>query len=55
MCSSLYEDVGEVVLVQGPFMAESGAYVYVCEECGNGLTEIPYYNRFYCENCGLHY
>jgi hypothetical protein len=29
--------------------------VYVCSECGCPLTEIPTYNRFYCENCGLHY
>jgi len=36
-------------------MADSGSYVYVCAECGCNLTEIPYYNRFYCENCGLHY
>jgi predicted amidophosphoribosyltransferase len=28
---------------------------YVCSECGYGLTEIPNYNRYYCENCGLHY
>jgi predicted SprT family Zn-dependent metalloprotease len=30
-------------------------YFYVCSECGYGLTEIPNYNRYYCENCGLHY
>ena len=29
--------------------------VYVCSNCGYPLTEIPTYNRFYCENCGLHY
>jgi len=29
--------------------------VYVCSSCGAPLTEIPLYNRFYCENCGLHY
>jgi len=29
--------------------------VYVCSDCGCPLTEIPTYNRFYCENCGLHY
>jgi hypothetical protein len=29
--------------------------VYVCSNCGSRLTEIPAYNRFYCENCGLHY
>lgn len=34
---------------------EVGSYLYVCSECGNDLTEIPYYNRYYCENCGLHY
>jgi len=29
--------------------------LYVCSNCGYPLTEIPTYNRFYCENCGLHY
>jgi len=29
--------------------------VYVCSSCGCPLTEIPEYNRFYCEYCGLHY
>jgi predicted amidophosphoribosyltransferase len=29
--------------------------LYVCSECGTRLTEIPAYNRYYCENCGLHY
>jgi hypothetical protein len=29
--------------------------LYVCSNCGEPLTEIPAYNRFYCENCGLHY
>jgi hypothetical protein len=29
--------------------------MYVCSNCGGRLTEIPTYNRFYCENCGLHY
>ncbi len=36
-------------------VVEGGTYLFVCSECGNDLTEIPYYNRFYCENCGLHY
>lgn len=45
----------EVELVLELPMVETGSYVYVCEECGCGLTEIPYYNRYYCENCGLHY
>ena len=30
-------------------------YFYVCSECGYCLTEIPSYNRYYCESCGLHY
>jgi hypothetical protein len=47
------EDELEIVL-EVP-VVESGSYLYVCSECGNTLTEIPYYNRFYCENCGLHY
>ena len=29
--------------------------LYVCAACGSPLTEIPTYNRYYCENCGLHY
>jgi hypothetical protein len=29
--------------------------LFVCSSCGYPLTEIPAYNRFYCENCGLHY
>jgi len=36
-------------------IVDIGGYVYVCEECGADLTEIPYYNRYYCESCGLHY
>ena len=36
-------------------IVDDGSYIYVCAECGSELTEIPYYNRFYCENCGLHY
>jgi hypothetical protein len=45
-------DVVEVEIIP---VADTGEYVYVCEECGNPLTEITYYNRYYCENCGLHY
>ena len=41
--------------VEVEFVADTGTYVYVCEECGCELTEIPYYNRYYCTNCGLHY
>ena len=60
----MYEDVEEEqVMDEGPEfeltvqapVPDSGEYVYVCEECGGELTEIPYYNRFYCGNCGLHY
>jgi hypothetical protein len=36
-------------------VVESGSYLYVCSQCGADLTEIPYYNRYYCQNCGLHY
>lgn len=63
-CSGLPEDIEEEQLdesgedvelaVEIPIV-DSGSYVYVCEECGAGLTEIPYYNRYYCESCGLHY
>jgi len=42
------------IVVEIP-VVEGGSYLYVCSECGNPLTEILYYNRFYCENCGLHY
>ena len=52
-CSQLMVEVEQPVEVE--FVAETGVYVYVCEECGRELTEIPYYNRFYCTNCGLHY
>ena len=53
-CPTLYE-AGEYVLIEEVPVAESGDYVYVCEECGEELTEIPAYNRYYCQNCGLHY
>jgi len=42
------------IVVEIP-VVESGSYLYVCSECGADLTEIPYYNRYYCQNCGLHY
>jgi predicted amidophosphoribosyltransferase len=42
------------IVVEMP-VVEDGSYLYVCSECGSDLTEIPYYNRYYCENCGLHY
>jgi hypothetical protein len=42
------------IVIELPFI-EGGSYLLVCSECGCGLTEIPYYNRYYCENCGLHY
>jgi protein-arginine kinase activator protein McsA len=48
-------EAGEVEIVLEVPVVEGGSYLYVCSECGNTLTEIPYYNRFYCENCGLHY
>lgn len=64
-CSALYEYVREEqVLDEGSEEVEtvflvpvevSYDYVYVCAECGSELTEIPYYNRFYCGICGLHY
>jgi predicted RNA-binding Zn-ribbon protein involved in translation (DUF1610 family) len=50
----LYE-ADEAVLIAEVPVVDSGDYVYVCEGCGEELTEIPYYNRFYCANCGLHY
>gem|GEM_PF-1928761 len=53
VCSPLMVEVEEPVEVE--FVTDTGSYVYVCEECGCELTEIPYYNRFYCANCGLHY
>lgn len=42
------------IVVEIP-VVESGCYLYVCSACGADLTEIPYYNRYYCQNCGLHY
>jgi len=36
-------------------VVDDGCYLYVCAQCGADLTEIPYYNRYYCQNCGLHY
>ena len=42
------------IIIEAP-VVEGGSYLYVCSECGCDLTEIPYYNRFYCKNCGLHY
>ena len=40
--------------IEVPVIIE-GSYYYVCDECGCALTEVPYYNRYFCENCGLHY
>ena len=59
MCveETIYEEEApcEVELVlEGPVF-ESLGDLYVCSNCGCPLTEIPTYNRFYCENCGLHY
>jgi hypothetical protein len=48
-----YESEPEQV-IEVPVIYEGSAF-YVCSECGCALTEIPYYNRYYCENCGLHY
>jgi hypothetical protein len=45
----------EVELVYETPVFEILGDVYVCSNCGSRLTEIPAYNRFYCENCGLHY
>lgn len=60
-CSEMSEDMEEgwdepteEIIVEAP-VVEAGSYYYVCSECGCDLTEIPYYNRYYCENCGLHY
>ncbi len=48
------EENAEEVVIEVPLI-NTGAYLYVCAQCGYTLTEIPYYNRYYCENCGLHY
>jgi hypothetical protein len=55
----LYEEVlvdsdVEFVVEAPPVYAVLGD-LYVCAYCGSPLTEIPAYNRYYCENCGLHY
>jgi rubrerythrin len=49
------EPAEEIEIVLEVPVSEGGSFVYVCAECGYDLTEIPYYNRFYCANCGLHY
>jgi allophanate hydrolase subunit 1 len=51
---SNYESEPEQQVIEVPVIYEGSAF-YACSECGCGLTEIPYYNRYYCENCGLHY
>jgi allophanate hydrolase subunit 1 len=51
---SNYESEPEEHVIEVPVIYEGSAF-YVCSECGCNLTEIPYYNRYYCENCGLHY
>jgi len=51
---SMGESEVEEQVVEIPIIDE-GSCFYVCSECGYGLTEIPNYNRYYCENCGLHY
>jgi len=51
----ILDEPAQEVVVEIPIIEGSGIYMYVCAECGGDLTEIPYYNRFYCENCGLHY
>jgi predicted amidophosphoribosyltransferase len=52
--SEVEEEQEMEIVVEMP-VVDGGSYLYVCAECGNDLTEIPYYNRYYCENCGLHY
>ena len=56
-CSKVFEEqeLDEVeLLVEVPAVEILGD-LYVCAACGQRLTEIPEYNRYYCENCGLHY
>jgi hypothetical protein len=48
------EPVEEFIITEGPVFEILGD-IYVCSNCGADLIEIPTYNRFYCENCGLHY
>jgi predicted RNA-binding Zn-ribbon protein involved in translation (DUF1610 family) len=50
----LSDEEGEEIIIEIQ-PVDSGSYLYVCSECGADLTEIPYYNRYFCENCGLHY
>ena len=49
-----FEDDEVELIVDMPVFEILGD-LYVCSNCGSRLTEIPAYNRFYCENCGLHY
>jgi hypothetical protein len=44
----------EELIIEAPVLEILGD-MYVCSICGGRLTEIPTYNRFYCEYCGLHY
>jgi hypothetical protein len=48
------QEFSDEIVVEIP-VVESGSYLYVCSACGADLTEIPFYNRYYCQNCGLHY
>jgi len=54
MSAEEFVDDDEELVIEGPELDILGD-MYVCSSCGGRLTEIPTYNRFYCENCGLHY
>ncbi len=51
----IFEGPDQFPVVQEISVVDAGECVYVCEVCGSELTEIPEYNRYYCEHCGLHY
>jgi len=55
MCDIDEDEMDEVELIVDAPVFEVLGDLYVCCECGTRLTEVPEYNRFYCENCGLHY
>ncbi len=48
-----FEGEEAIELVSVPF--EDVEYVWVCPDCGRPLTEILYYGRYYCKECGNHF
>ena len=55
MSDNSEDEMDEVELIVDAPVFEVLGDLYVCSECGTRLTEVPAYNRYYCEICGLHY